>query len=51
MERLPLRPLLWFNTIVLLSSSRHTGSGAYSALAWRNERGFKNLWLLTTVLE
>jgi cytochrome c oxidase subunit 3 len=45
----PLPALLWFNTIVLLSSSG-TLEAARKRLGTANERGFKNLWLLTTVL-
>jgi len=45
----PLPALLWFNTIVLLSSSG-TLEAARKRLGVANERGFKNLWLLTTVL-
>lgn len=41
--------LLWFNTIVLLSSSG-TLEAARKRLATMNENGFKNLWLLTTAL-
>jgi len=48
-KSVPVPALLWFNTIVLLSSSG-TLEAARKRLGAANERGFKNLWLLTTVL-
>jgi len=45
----PVPAVLWFNTIVLLSSSG-TLEAARKRLAAANENGFKNFWLLTTVL-
>jgi cytochrome c oxidase subunit 3 len=41
--------LLWFNTVVLLCSSG-TLEVARKRLGAANERGFRNFWLLTTVL-
>jgi len=45
----PVPALLWFNTVVLLCSSG-TLEAARQRLRAANERGFKNLWLLTTLL-